>query len=67
MKEDINDVIQEENDDKVNVADDDEIKHEASLTYWESTCSECQEQSGRGPKPWFTATISYSGTPFDFL
>ena len=27
-----NDVIEEENDDKVNVADDDEIKHEASLT-----------------------------------
>ena len=32
MEEDINDVIEEENDDKVNVADDDEIKHEASLT-----------------------------------
>ena len=32
MEEDINDVIEKENDDKVNVADDDEIKHEASLT-----------------------------------
>ena len=32
VKEDINDVIEEENDDKVNVADDNEIKHEASLT-----------------------------------
>ena len=31
MEEDINDVIEEENDDKVNVADDNEIKHEASL------------------------------------
>ena len=32
MEEDINDVIEEENEDKVNVADDDEIKNEASLT-----------------------------------
>ena len=32
VEEDINDVIEEENDDKVNVADDDENKHEASLT-----------------------------------
>ena len=32
VEEDINDVIEEENDDKVNVADDNEIKHEASLT-----------------------------------
>ena len=32
VEEDINDVIEDENDDKVNVADDDEIKHEASLT-----------------------------------
>ena len=28
MEEDINDVIEEENDNKLNVADDDEIKHE---------------------------------------
>ena len=32
MEDDINDVFEEENDNKVNVADDDEIKHEASLT-----------------------------------
>ena len=32
IEEDINDVIEEENDDKVNVADDNEIKHKASLT-----------------------------------
>ena len=32
MEDDINDVIEKENDDKVNVADDNKIKHEASLT-----------------------------------
>ena len=32
MEEEINDDIEEEHDDKVNVADDKEIKHKASLT-----------------------------------
>ena len=31
MEEDINDIIEEENDDKVNVRDYNNIKHEASL------------------------------------
>ena len=37
MKEDINDVIEEENDDKVNVAEDNKIKHETlgiTLTFF---------------------------------
>ena len=30
--EDMNDIIEDENDDKVNVADDNNIEHKASLT-----------------------------------
>ena len=32
LKEDVNDIIEDKNDDKVNVEDDNNIKHEASLT-----------------------------------
>ena len=66
VEKEINDDIEDEHDNEVNVADDKEIKHKASLTpSSENSCRMSETVRKLGNSLRFTASISFYLAPFN--